>query len=130
MEEKIIVKLEADIADLKTQLGAAEAELKRFGLGVETSINAITLDRLNAQLKQLQTQLGATDIGSQAFQNIGKEITILEGQINGALTPAARKAKPSSNKAVPSQSAPAATAAFATGIKPWPYASALTTAKT
>jgi len=86
MEEKIIVKLEADIADLKTQLGAAEAELKRFGLGVETSINAITLDRLNLQLKQLQTQLGATDIGSQAFQNIGKEITILEGQINGALT--------------------------------------------
>jgi len=86
MEEKIIVKLEADIADLKTQLGAAEAELKRFGLGVETSINAITLDRLNLQLKQLQTQLGATDIGSQAFQNIGKEITILESQINGALT--------------------------------------------
>lgn len=86
MEEKIIVKLEADIADLKTQLGAAEAELKRFGLGVETSINAITLDRLNAQLKQLQAQLGATDIGSQAFQNIGKEINILEGQINGALT--------------------------------------------
>ncbi len=86
MEEKIIVRLEADIADLKTQLGAAEAELKRFGLGVETSINAITLDRLNLELKQLQKQLGATDIGSQAFQNIGKDITILEGQINGALT--------------------------------------------
>lgn len=86
MEEKIIVRLEADIADLKTQLGAAEAELKRFGLGVETSINAITLDRLNLELKQLQKQLGATDIGSQAFKNIGTEITLVENKINGALT--------------------------------------------
>ena len=86
MEEKIIVRLEADIADLKTQIGAAEAELKRFGLGVETSINAITLDRLNLELKQLQKQLGATDIGSQAFKNIGTEITLVENKINGALT--------------------------------------------
>lgn len=86
MEEKIIVKLEADIADLKTQLSAAEGELKRFGLGVENSIETITLDRLNAQLKQLQTQLGATDIGSQAFKNIGIQIAAVENQINGALT--------------------------------------------
>lgn len=86
MEEKIIVRLEADIADLKTQLGAAESELKRFGLGVQTSINTITLDRLNLELKQLQTQLGATDIGSQAFRNIGTQIALVENQINGALT--------------------------------------------
>jgi hypothetical protein len=86
MEEKIIVRLEADIADLKTQLGAAEGELKRFGLGVQTSINTITLDRLNLELKQLQTQLGATDIGSQAFKNIGTQIALVENQINGALT--------------------------------------------
>ena len=86
MEEKIIVRLEADIADLKTQLGAAEAELKRFGLGVQTSINTITLDRLNLELKQFQTQLGATDIGSQAFKNIGTQIALVENQINGALT--------------------------------------------
>jgi hypothetical protein len=86
MEEKIIVRLEADIADLKTQLNAAQAEIKRFGLGVETSINAITLDRLNLQLKQLQTQLGATDIGSIAFKNIGTQIATVESQINGALT--------------------------------------------
>ncbi|CAB4610755.1 unannotated protein [freshwater metagenome] len=50
--------------------------------------------------------------------------------INGAVTPAALSAIPSSNKAVPSQCAPAATAALATGIKPCPYASAFTTAKT
>ena len=86
MEEKIIVRLEADIADLKTQLGAAESELKRFGLGVQNSINTITLDRLNLELKQLQTQLGATDIGSQAFRNIGTQISLVENQINGALT--------------------------------------------
>jgi hypothetical protein len=86
MEEKIIVRLEADIADLKTQLGAAETELKRFGLGVETSLNTITLDRLNLELKQLQTQLGATDIGSQAFKNIGTQITLVENKINSALT--------------------------------------------
>ena len=86
MEEKIIVRLEADIADLKTQLGAAESELKRFGLGVQNSINTITLDRLNLELKQLQTQLGATDIGSQAFKNIGTQIALVENQINGALT--------------------------------------------
>jgi hypothetical protein len=86
MEEKIIVKLEADIADLKTQLNAAQGELKRFGLGVQTDINAITLDRLNLQLKQLQTQLGATSIGSTAFKNIGAEIALVENQINGALT--------------------------------------------
>jgi hypothetical protein len=98
MEEKIIVKLEADIADLKTQLNAAQGELKRFGLGVETSINAITLDRLNLQLKQLQEQLGATDIGSQAFKNIGREITIVEGQINGALTSIGQNAGRSSTK--------------------------------
>jgi len=81
MEEKIIVKLEADIADLKTQLGAAQNELKRFGLGVQTDINDITLDRLNLQLKQLQTQLGATSIGSTAFKNIGAEIALVENQI-------------------------------------------------
>lgn len=98
MEEKIIVKLEADIADLKTQLNAAQGELKRFGLGVETSINAITLDRLNLQLKQLQEQLGATDIGSQAFKNIGREITIVEGQINTALTSIGQNAGRSSTK--------------------------------
>ena len=86
MEEKIIVRLEADIADLKTQLGAAQNELKRFGLDVQTSINDITLDRLNLQLKQLQTQLGATSIGSAAFKNIGAEIALVENQINGALT--------------------------------------------
>jgi hypothetical protein len=85
MEEKIIVKLEADIADLKTQLGTAQNELKRFGLGVQTDINDITLDRLNLQLKQLQTQLGATSIGSTAFKNIGAEIALVENQINGAL---------------------------------------------
>ena len=39
-------------------------------------------------------------------------------QIKGALTPAARSAIPSSNSAVPNQSAPAATAALATGTKP------------
>lgn len=98
MEEKIIVKLEADIADLKTQLGAAEAELKRFGLGVENSINTITLDRLNAELKQLQTQLGATDIGSQAFKNIGNEITLVEGKINSALSSIGQNASRSSTK--------------------------------
>jgi hypothetical protein len=86
MEEKIIVKLEADIADLKTQLNAAQGELKRFGVGVQTDINDITLDRLNLQLKQLQTQLGATSIGSAAFKNIGAEIALVENQINGALT--------------------------------------------
>jgi hypothetical protein len=86
MEEKIIVKLEADIADLKTQLNAAQGELKRFGVGVQTDINDITLDRLNLQLKQLQTQLGATSIGSTAFKNIGAEIALVENQINGALT--------------------------------------------
>lgn len=86
MEEKIIVKLEADIADLKSQLGTAQNELKKFGLGVQTNINDITLDRLNLQLKQLQTQLGATSIGSSAFKNIGIEIAAVENQINGALT--------------------------------------------
>ena len=86
MEEKIIVKLEAEINDLKKNLGIAEAELKRFGLGVQTTLNTITLDRLNAQLKQLQTQLGATDIGSAAFKNIGTEIAAVENQINGALS--------------------------------------------
>jgi len=98
MEEKIIVKLEAEISDLKTQLNAAQAEIKRFGLGVETSINAITLDRLNLQLKQLQTQLGATDIGSQAFKNIGNEITLVEGKINSALTTIGQNASRSSSK--------------------------------
>jgi hypothetical protein len=86
MEEKIIVKLEADIADLKTQLGAAESELKRFGIGVEQSIGSISLNSLNAQLRQLQTQLGTVDVGSQAFRNIGAEITLVENKINSALT--------------------------------------------
>lgn len=85
MEEKLIVKLEADIADLKNQLGVAQAELKKFGLGVQNTLETITLDRLNAQLSQLQKQLGATDIGSAAFKNIGNEIIAVEGKINSAL---------------------------------------------
>lgn len=85
MEEKIIVKLEADIADLKTQLNVAQGELKRFGIGVEQSIGAISLNSLNAQLKQLQTQLGTVDVGSQAFKNIGNEISLVEGKVNSAL---------------------------------------------
>jgi hypothetical protein len=86
MEEKIIVKLEADIADLKTQLGAAQGELKRFGIGVEQSIGAISLNSLNAQLGQLQKQLGTVDVGSQAFKNIGNEISLVESKVNSALT--------------------------------------------
>ena len=62
--------------------------------------------------------------------NLNSSPSGVSQQINGALTPAARNAKPSSSNAVPNQSAPAATAAFATGTKPWPYASAFTTAKT
>ncbi|MFM2203797.1 MAG: hypothetical protein RLZZ605_761 [Bacteroidota bacterium] len=86
MEERIIVKLEAEIGDLKNQLNAAQGELKRFGIGVEQSIGAISLNSLNAQLGQLQKQLGTVDVGSQAFKNIGNEIAIVEGKVNSALT--------------------------------------------
>ena len=86
MEEKIIVKLEADIADLKNQLNVAQGELKKFGVGVEQSIGAISLNSLNAQLSQLNKQLSTVDVGSQAFKNIGNEITLVEGKINSALT--------------------------------------------
>jgi len=86
MEEKIIVKLEAEIGDLKNQLNAAQSELKRFGVGVEQTIGSITLTSLNGQLKQLQKQLESVDIGSAAFKNIGREINTVEGQVNAALT--------------------------------------------
>ena len=86
MEEKIIVKLEAEIGDLKNQLNAAQGELKRFGVGVEQSIGAITLNSLNSQLVQLQKQLSTVDVGSAAFKNIGAEITAIESKVNSALT--------------------------------------------
>lgn len=86
MEEKIIVKLEAEIGDLKNQLNAAQGELKRFGVGVEQSIGAITLNSLNSQLVQLQKQLSTVDVGSAAFKNIGAEITAVESKVNSALT--------------------------------------------
>ena len=47
----------------------------------------------------------------------------------GLVIPPLRSVIASSSNAVPSQSAPAAWAAVATGSKPWPYASALTTAR-
>ena len=50
--------------------------------------------------------------------------------IIGLLIPPLRSSIASSSSAVPSQSAPAACAAIATGNKPCPYASALTTANT
>ena len=86
MEEKIIVKLEAEIGDLKNQLNAAQGELKRFGVGVEQSVGAITLNSLNSQLVQLQKQLSTVDVGSAAFKNIGAEITAVESKVNSALT--------------------------------------------
>src|SRR5215471_3712693 len=51
-------------------------------------------------------------------------------QRTGAVRPARRTASPSSTLITPSQLAPPASAAVATGIRPWPYASALTTAMT
>src|SRR6266511_2395129 len=48
----------------------------------------------------------------------------------GALMPAARSSSASSRVHTPSQRAPAASAARATGSMPWPYPSALTTAMT
>ena len=86
MEETIIVKLEAEIGDLKNQLNAAQSELKRFGVGVEQQIGAITLNSLNSQLVQLQRQLSTVDVGSAAFKNIGAEITAVESKVNSALT--------------------------------------------
>jgi hypothetical protein len=86
MEEIIIVKLEAEIGDLKNQLNAAQGELKRFGVGVEQSVGAITLNSLNSQLVQLQKQLSTVDVGSAAFKNIGAEITAVESKVNSALT--------------------------------------------
>lgn len=86
MEEIIIVKLEAEIGDLKNQLNAAQGELKRFGVGVEQSIGAITLNSLNSQLVQLQKQLSTVDVGSAAFKTIGAEITAVESKVNSALT--------------------------------------------
>ena len=86
MEEIIIVKLEAEIGNLKNQLNAAQGELQRFGVGVEQSVGAITLNSLNSQLVQLQRQLSTVDVGSAAFKNIGAEITAVEGKVNSALT--------------------------------------------
>jgi hypothetical protein len=86
MEETIIVKLEAEIGNLKNQLNAAQGELQRFGIGVEQSIGAITLNSLNSQLVQLQKQLSTVDVGSAAFKNIGAEISAVENKVNSALT--------------------------------------------
>ena len=86
MEEIIIVKLEAEIGNLKNQLNAAQGELQRFGVGVEQSVGAITLNSLNSQLVQLQRQLSTVDVGSAAFKNIGAEITAVESKVNSALT--------------------------------------------
>jgi hypothetical protein len=83
-EDKLIVGLSVEIKELQSKLKEAQNKLQGFGNEVQASLQPITLDLLETQLRALNDELKVTAIGSERFKELGNQIVATEKKVTSA----------------------------------------------